>query len=436
MSFNVDIYQKIWDADQNENGVRAILPKEARNEDRGYVVVDEKISGSDKEHKLIPEVKIPASKMNTYTLCTKLFNNYTLNNFSKESTVSANEEAEVNAFIDAIKDTGSMRLAREFREQQLGRDMSDAEWISALKEIWFREYELGSAPSRNGFEHVFVGEQKGGSIGGYHFWYKYYLDDKAGVLGYGDGEDNIDYNGTKYGGSVTNEEGITNPDSATLSYTWDAYDYEKKTKATGLVKRVGGFWIGPSPEGLIALGTVCFFQSTPNSRLSTEINSNQYDLKLFKDPQSKSINTFYAVLKGVTVRPITSPESPDEKKPRPTPPTEDAPRPPIRIIAALPNPEGSDTDKETVTLVNIGSSVVDIKGWSIAGNNDNAFEIASNSKLDGGEFRTYRLPSRYAQLTNKAGATITLSDANGTLVQQVTYKEKPASGETVLFSQD
>ena len=41
---------------------------------------------------------------------------------------------------------------------------------------------MGADPALSGFEHVVVGEQEGAKAQGYHFWYKYYLDDDSTVL--------------------------------------------------------------------------------------------------------------------------------------------------------------------------------------------------------------------------------------------------------------
>jgi hypothetical protein len=64
----VDIYQKIWKADQENNGIKAFRSKDEIDEEAkstGYVIVDEQIEG-EREHQLLPEVFIPDEKMKTY----------------------------------------------------------------------------------------------------------------------------------------------------------------------------------------------------------------------------------------------------------------------------------------------------------------------------------------------------------------------------------
>jgi len=65
----------IWDTDQSLHGVPAISPGAPRDKKRGYVVVDEPTSSTDKDHAVISEVKIPASKRATYDLVKNLFDN-------------------------------------------------------------------------------------------------------------------------------------------------------------------------------------------------------------------------------------------------------------------------------------------------------------------------------------------------------------------------
>jgi len=71
---------------------------------------------------------------------------------------------------------------------------------------------------------------------------------------------------------------------------------KKGVKVSNLTKHIGGFGVGCSPEGLIALGMVRFQQSKYSDHY-TEINSGKYTLKLFTD--GRSINTFYPEFTGL-----------------------------------------------------------------------------------------------------------------------------------------
>lgn len=298
-----NIYQAIWDADQNVNGVPAILPSQTElfSETTGYVVTDEPLDWDrDENHTVHPKVVIPENKFSTYKLVKALFDNYTLDQSKPETPQTDEEKAEIKAFITAIQDLEPMKLAREFIDSVKGSTMTDKDWYDMIYIVWFDIYEFrDNTPHRSGFEHVIVGEQNRDRLGGYHFWYKYYLDDQT-KEGYANGEDNMRYNGSRYRDLTA--VGVSNPDIVTLSHNWYAVDFETDDLATTrLGKPIGGYLAGCSAEGLIALGLVLFYDPELTSgTVPTVINGREYDMKLFKaGPEERSINTFYAVLKGV-----------------------------------------------------------------------------------------------------------------------------------------
>jgi len=259
-------------------------------------------------------------------------------------------------------------------------------------------------------------------LGGYHFWWKYYLDDQA-LEGYANGKDNINYLGPRY--RSLEDEGLRNTNSITLSSELNAFDYENGNTQK-LFKRIGGMDVGCSPGGLIALGMVCF--NDPRSRKTAIIDNMKLEWKLFKaGPNESSINTFYSMFKGFTLIP-----DPDPKPETPVLVGSTFADGDVRIIAALVNPDGNDADKETVSLINTSNKSLDLVGWTIAGNNGNAYKLI-DAKFGAGEIRTFRLPARDAQLTNKA-AKITLRDTDQKIVNVVNYdKIDIKSGYTIVF---
>ena len=433
-----EVYQDVWDADQSLNGIPPILPSGIRDEKIGFVVVQEPENGDgDESLNIFPEVVVPQAKQNTYNLVKALFDNYTLDQSKPESPQTRNEKDEIIAFINAIKDTAPMKVARQFIDSETGVIMTDTEWYERIDKLWFEIYEFNnSTPQRSGFEHVFVGEKNGSNLGGYHFWWKYYLDDKA-VPGYADGKDNMRFLGSRY--RSLNREGVANPYVVTLSHSWDAFDYENN-KNEKINKRIGGFLVGCSPEGLIALGMVAFYDPR-RSRTFQLNNGSSYEMKLFKAGEnSGSINTFYAIFTGLAEVPTGPPTAgpptagpPTVGPPTAGPPTVEVPsKSDVRIIAALVNPEGEDQDNETVTLLNASNRPINLEGWSIAGNNGNAYKL-TNTKLDAGEVRTFTLPAKDAQLVNKSGK-ITLTSATGEVADLVDYEKKDIkSGFTIVF---
>ncbi len=285
-----NIYQKIWDEDQKTCGVKAITPETEITEElkaHGYVVVDEKIQAG-KDHKIIVEVHIPEEKKRSYELVTALFNNYTLDQ-TKPETSFPDEEQEVQIFLEYVHKSAPMRVAKEYAEEQTGRNITFDEWRAIIQRIWFETFDLGRNQDLSGFEHVVVGEQKQGKVQGYHFWYKYYFDehfvapDAAAELG--QELDLIDF--------IRGLEGENDqtPDVVTLSYVWKAFDYERK-QFRKLTKPIGGFWVGPSVEGLMAIGTLRFLPDVLADRRA-EINSAVYNLQMFRSNDGRNMRTFY-----------------------------------------------------------------------------------------------------------------------------------------------
>jgi poly(U)-specific endoribonuclease len=282
------IYQRIWDADQATNGIPAIAAGETGDPARGFVKVDEP-GGRDPDHRLFAEVRIPAHKRRTYDLCKALFDNYRLDQSRAEDN-RPEEAREILELLDAVADSAPMAAAREHVEAENGGRWSRDAWQELIFEVWFRQFDDGRNRDLSGFEHVAVGEQKGGKVNGHHFWYKYYSDDWAAFSG----EDDIDYDGSRYDGPHRSEGrlaaiGRQVPEVVTVAYGWDAYDYETRQRRT-LYKPIGGFWVGCSIEGLLALGTVRFFE---RGQIETTINGARYEVELYRSPDGQSVRTFF-----------------------------------------------------------------------------------------------------------------------------------------------
>ena len=285
-----DIYQRIWDADQAYAGLKAVKLGQsvAGLKDHGYVVVDEPEGDAEKQagrdHILIREVHIPRKKRASYDRVAELFNNYELDQ-TKEDQIAPEEAEEIQDFIERIYKTPPLQVARDYIEERVGEEMDDDVWWNIIQRAWFEQYDDGVNQDLSGFEHVVVGEQKQGKVQGYHFWYKYFFDEK---FVFGDvRKDLIQFLGFK------EKKQDSTPEVATISYVWEAFDY-KTEKTRKLTKPTGGFWIGPSIEGLIALGTVRFF---PDAMAPKEavINRVKYELKLFRSPNDRHMRTFYPV---------------------------------------------------------------------------------------------------------------------------------------------
>jgi poly(U)-specific endoribonuclease len=417
-----DIYQQIWTADQNQNGIPAFLNDKSKADDVGYVIVNKKYDKkTDTKVFEKDDVKIPESKRDTYDKCLKLMDNYILdsrtnnNQSDKDSLRSEEETIEINDFIDAIKDTEPMNIARKEIEKR--KSLSDDEWKDYIQDVWFKPFALSkNVKARSGFEHVFVGEtgketRKETALGGYHFWYKYYLDDNAGQFaGVTASEsikkrfdtDDIDLKDFK---DVNGSDLVA--DFVALNFIWKAEDetnQQDDDKKETLVKPLGSFWVGLSPEGLMALGMV----TLSTQKRTAVINSVEYNLVL-REKDGK-INSFFPKFKKVLK---ADPEPPREDTSDEDTDTEKETG--VRISAALINPDGDGDDKESVTLRNTGQKDVDISGWTIEGNNGRRFKIGSKVLNPGQDHTFLRDGDNKFELKNRGG-DIRLRNGEGAVI--------------------
>ena len=424
-----NIYQQIWDADQASNGLRALFdnqPEPAGAAAAGFVKVNSNLRGTNPETKVLTAVHIPASKSRTYDLCRELFNNYALAEPAREEE-SNEEREEIHNFVQAIVDTPPMQVAREFVSASIGTTITKERWYMTIAETWFRRFSSGGDPDLSGFEHVIAGEQEGAKVQGYHFWYKFHLDDGFastvdGTRGNfpGLGDDRIVYLRSFAEGAQ-----LAFPESVTISYRWMAPDYDAQ-QVRPLTKPKGGFFVGCSVEGLMAMGIVRA-HVVANAPKEAVINGARYDLKLFRSPDNKNIRTFYPVFlseapagnngntdNGTTVVTVVVPGQ-------------------VRIVGALLNPFGGDEGRETVTLMNTRDTAVDLAGWRLIDKNNHHYEM-NDLTLPGGSAVTVRLPRNSMQLSNKGG-DIRLANPQNQTVHRVSYTKAQASreGETMLF---
>lgn len=281
-------YQDVWDADQSHRGIPAILASDRGDRSVGFVRVDER-GGRDPGHKVIAEVSIPKGKRETYDLSKALFDNYRLDQTKREDTTQ-DEAKEMLSLLEVVTDSAPVEEAKRQLGDRRGKAYSRDEFQNLLFDIWFRQYDDGRNLDLSGFEHVIVGEQKAGTVSGYHFWYRYYLDD-FGLLGTGD---DIDFNGSRYPKHIASEA-LAVPDVVTLAYRWRAEDHDAGVERP-LFKPTGGFWVGCSVEGLMALGMIRFFE---HGRGETVINQARYEIDLYKSPDRQSIRSYFPIFKGI-----------------------------------------------------------------------------------------------------------------------------------------
>ena len=428
-----DIYQEIWSIDQENNGIEPILSSQQGNPTKGFVKVNTEIDESnDPTLRVLTEVQIPDSKKTTYELCRKLFNNFALPEPDDE-TDTAEERAERHAFVEAIIDTAPMQLARDYIARRTGTPINRERWHNTLMDHWFRRFSASGDPALSGFEHVIVGEQEGGKVQGYHFWYKYFLDDgfarqvdDHAAVPSGLPDDRITFSGSRMGPGQD-----LFPESVTLKFKWNAPDYERGGVLRPLTKRIGGFFVGCSVEGLMALGTV-------RAHLGAEaptravIEGAEYELKLYHSPNKMHIRTFYPMFKGA-VDPVVNRPVPVPPSGPITPPVSPASDGDVRIVAMLVNPDGHDVGRETVTLVHAGPGSIHLNGWVLVDRNERRTALDGITIRPGFPF-TIELDGRGVQLSNN-GSVIRVVNPQGVVVHEAAYTRAQAKehNRTLIF---
>ena len=430
---STDIYQQIWDADQATNGLPALRQGETGSDAVGFVVVDERDAAVTPDHRVIADVQLPVAKQETYRLCERLFNNYTLDPGIREFVTEEETQEEMD-FIEAIVPLPPLQVAKAFMESDSGLSISNTMLAAMIKETWFLQGKAGSKHA-SGFEHVFVGEQKptgdkpddtAVDLGGYHFWYKYYLDDAGDrLLSPVPGTDGIFYLGTEYNGADRPAQGILVPEIVTMEFRWNAPDFT--AGGTQLLKKsIGGFWVGCSPEGLIALGLV---RARTRAGETAKINGSTYGLDLHPlSTNRKSIRTFFPRFQRSDFCESCPPNGGGNGGGN-GPNVDDGD---VRIVAALVNPAGDESGRETVTLLNTAPTAANLAGWAIVAPNGWRFVFA-DVMLNSGEVQTFRMPAPSPQFRNREGA-ITLMDVDG-VHHRVQYSTEAArrEGYTIVF---
>lgn len=133
---------------------------------------------------------------------------------------------------------------------------SEEAFIEDLKMMWFGLYSRNNNKlDSSGFEHIFVGEIKGGKVSGFHNWIQFYLLEKRGQL---------NYYSHSFDGPWT-----TYPDVMGMQFMWDGY-----------FKQVGSAVIGSSPEFDFALYSLCYI-TRPGKQCRLSLGGKQLIIQTY-----------------------------------------------------------------------------------------------------------------------------------------------------------
>ncbi|RCN29801.1 endoribonuclease XendoU [Ancylostoma caninum] len=163
----------------------------------------------------------------------------------KEAPMSGLRKTQIQLLLDTWTNTKVFRLAFDYMHAKGEKHATTFEAFKKfLFNFWFGTYSRCNGPvGSSGFEHVFTGEWKRGTVGGHHSWVTYYAAQKAGK---------INYHG--YFSTVSDLAG-------TFQYRWQS-----------VFKKKGGFLFGTSPAFDFSLFTVCslMYPGTAGCRYSID----------------------------------------------------------------------------------------------------------------------------------------------------------------------
>lgn len=241
----------LWHIDQTcGNGINIVLFPDRISILDEYVFI---------KNNIIDDVRIPRYKRKTYDLCEKIFDHYHLDPPEIPNNTEEKEN-DINNFIDYILTTDVMKYTKELIEKKLG-EITNEQFKEIIYNKWFIPFDKSS-----GFQHVFVGEGTN-YLAGYHFWYKYWKD-------------------TIYDNNYTlsiffNEK---TPEFSLIHFIYYKNEFNP-------MKRKGGFFIGCSPEFIIATGLLLSYKIIDEY---TKINNGVYKIKLYE--YENRIKTVYPIV--------------------------------------------------------------------------------------------------------------------------------------------
>lgn len=204
-----------------------------------------------------------ALKRPTYSAFMALLDNYK-GQVGEVESVTTHEKNENRTFLKAIMQTAPMQLCHKYlHAKKPGEIPSDAtEFMDLLNKTWFDLYRRsrGGGRDSSGFEHVFVGEVKNGSVTGFHNWIQFYMEEKKG---------NLDYRGYIKPRSRSDAQAGEDDHVLTLQFAWG-----------GVEKFVGTSFIGVSPEFEMAVYTTCFLLGEEENSIILNTGTDEFHLNI------------------------------------------------------------------------------------------------------------------------------------------------------------
>lgn len=421
--FNIpmsDIYEQIWHLSSSHVSVSRRDEQGAWIDPDADILLDEQAptdgctSAEAAPRPLIAQVNPNVLAQPSFKALIALLDNYNAQEGQPELKPSDPKiKPEIEAFLDAVFATEAMQLAADYAQTSLSLDAD--QFRAKVEKMWFEPFTnrfSGSEDYCVGFEHIFVGEDSSGgqapkrcqdSIGGYHSWVKYYLDQSAGTA---------TYLGHDYEAPVA-QAGLAEPHVATVIMTW------QPTAAAGgagyeLLKRPGGFFVGTRPEcelaiaslGLLEMLADQFENQGKTSHRRVKFGQSSYDLVVYPQTVNRQsgqygehLRSFYPKFRGSEAGVVVP--QPDRPISIPTQPQNNGP---IRIVRALPNPVGTADQGEWVELQNVSGEAIDLSDWHLADNKGRKQLLSGTlGDKETQQIMISRLDATAMQLSNSGG---------------------------------
>jgi len=259
-SFDLDVnlsdaIQQLWKLDVNRLTPNADYKMNVQGGKKPYWKED------NAEDPLFSWVDKQALRRPTYRAFMALLDNYKSQTGQAE-TVSSHERTENWTFLKTIMQTAPMQFCHKYLHSKKPDEIpaDTAGFTKLLYKIWFDLYRRSGSKDSSGFEHVFVGEVKDGSVSGFHNWIQFYMEEQKGDL---------DYRG--YIKPRSRSEASANSDDhvLTLQFAWG-----------GVEKFVGTSFVGVSPEFEMAVYTTCFLLGEEENEIVLDTGSDEFHLKI------------------------------------------------------------------------------------------------------------------------------------------------------------
>jgi len=171
-----------------------------------------------------------------------------------EKAMSGDKLDTLKAFFDILTASKPFGVAYDYLKKNGYAQQDYDKFMQEVFVLWYGTYTRCKGPKgSSGFEHVYLGEQKGNVVDGQHNWVRYYLLEKAG---------NITY----YGYYVHDEDFI-----GTFKYKWQTASKDK-----------GGFFISTSPSFDFALFTTCVLAQSGSEHCKFKINNDPLAVTSYK----------------------------------------------------------------------------------------------------------------------------------------------------------